>query len=128
MEMIEKHPEKPWDWKWISRNPNITMEFIEKHLEKPWNWGWISENPNITMEMIEKNPEKPWNWAYISKNPNITFEFIENNIDRINFNRISRNKFTFQNNQINKQEAYLLLERECTFHKLQNLYLIKQYM
>jgi hypothetical protein len=80
------------------------------------------------MEMIEKHPEKPWNWDWISRNPNITIEFIENNIDRINFNRLSGNKFTFQNKQINKQEAYLLLEQERTFHKLQNLYLIKQYM
>ena len=107
---------------------NILTYMIEKHPENFRDWDWISKNPNITMEMIEKYPEKPWNWDYISSNPNITLEFIENNIDRINFNQLSENKFPFQNNQINKQEAYLLLEQERTFHKLQNLYLINQYM
>ena len=101
---------------------------IEKHPEKPWDWRSISDNPNLTMEIIEKHPEKPWDWKYISLNPNLTFKFIENNIDRIDFNRLSRNKFTFQNKQINKRESYLLLEQGRTFHKLQNLYLINQYM
>ena len=77
MSLIEKHPEKPWNWNGISRNPNITMEFIEKHPEKPWNWYNISSNPNLTMEFIEKHPEKPWNWNSISYNPNLTMEFIE---------------------------------------------------
>ena len=105
MEFIEKHPEKPWDWVDISRNPNITMEFIEKHPEKDWNWYWISRNPNITMDIIEKHPEKPWNWDGISKN-----------------------KFAFENTRMKKKEGYLLLEKEYTFHKLQNLYVINQYM
>ena len=38
------------------------MEIIEKHPDKPWYWNYISENPNITMEMIEKYPDKPWDW------------------------------------------------------------------
>ena len=29
MYLLEKHPEKPWSWYGISRNPNMTMEFIE---------------------------------------------------------------------------------------------------
>ena len=37
MEIIEKYPDKPWDWVEISRNPNITIEFIEKY-PKTWNW------------------------------------------------------------------------------------------
>ena len=28
----------------ISRNPNITMEIIEKYPDKPWNWPTISMN------------------------------------------------------------------------------------
>ena len=83
---------------------------------------------DILTYLIEKHPEKPWNWYLISRNPNITMEMIENNIDQINFDRLSRNDFTFQNNQINKQESYILLEQERTFHKLQNVYIIKQYM
>ena len=118
--LIQTYPKKPWSWYWISRNPNLMLEIIEKHPEnfRGRDWEWISCNPNITMEMIEKHPEKPWNWEWISMNPNLTMEIIENNIDQINFDRLSRNDFTFQNNQINKQEAYILLEQERTFHKL----------
>ena len=36
--MIEKYPEKSWNWGWMSQNPNVTMEIIEKHSEKPWSW------------------------------------------------------------------------------------------
>ena len=53
---IEKYPNKPWDWDYISKNPNITMEIIEKYPNKPWDWCLISQNPNITMEIIEKYP------------------------------------------------------------------------
>ena len=66
MEFIEKHPDKPWNWYYISLNSNITMEIIEKYPNKPWNWGGISMNPNLTMEIIEKYPNKPWNWEWIS--------------------------------------------------------------
>ena len=52
--LLEKYPNKPWDWDDISRNPNITMEIIEKYPDKPWNWSYISSNQNITMEIIEK--------------------------------------------------------------------------
>ena len=127
--LLEKYPEKPWDhWFYISMNPNLTMEFIEKHPEKPWSWHWISQNPNITMEMIEKHPEKSWDWEDISRNPNITMEMIEKYKDKINFQKLSRNKFTFENTRMNKKEGYMLLEKERSFHKLMNLYIIKNYM
>ena len=40
MEFIDSHPDKPWNWYEISRNPNITMEDIDSHPDKPWNWIW----------------------------------------------------------------------------------------
>ncbi len=51
MELVEKYPEKPWNWDGISYNPNITMEFIEKYLNKPWDWEEISANANITLDL-----------------------------------------------------------------------------
>ena len=86
MEIVEKYPDKPWDWYEFSYNPNITMEIVEKYPDKPWNWYgfhviqislWkllkniqinhgigteFSYNPNITMEIVEKYPDKPWDW------------------------------------------------------------------
>ena len=32
------------------------MEMIKENPDKPWNWNWISCNPNLTMEMIKENP------------------------------------------------------------------------
>jgi hypothetical protein len=93
MEMIQAHPEKPWNWNRISANPNVTMEMIQAHPEKPWDWDFISDNPNLTMEMIQAHPEKPWNWNRISYNPNLTMEIIESYIERINFVYLSENRF-----------------------------------
>jgi hypothetical protein len=27
---------------------------------KPWNWFYISQNPNLLMEIISNNPDKLW--------------------------------------------------------------------
>ena len=83
---------------------------------------------NILTYLLEKYPEKPWDWFWISMNPNLTMEFIEKNIDKINFSCLSQNRLTFENVRIKKKESYLLLEKERSFHKLMNLYVISQYM
>ena len=31
-------------WDYISQHPNITMEMIENNPDKPWNWKGISKN------------------------------------------------------------------------------------
>jgi hypothetical protein len=82
MEVIEKYPDKPWNWQWMSENTNITMEMIDKYSDKPWNWVSISRNPNLTMEFIEKYPDKPWDWYNISVNSNITIEMINKYPDK----------------------------------------------
>jgi hypothetical protein len=92
--MIEKYPNKPWDWFWISYNPNITMKFIENHPDKPWDWEFISYNPKVTMEIIENHPDKPWVWSYISENPNLTMEMIEKHPEKPwDWQNISLNSF-----------------------------------
>ena len=59
-QIIEKYPNKSWNWNAISSNPNITMDIIEKYPDKPWAWNWISENV-FTREkelFIEKRMKK----------------------------------------------------------------------
>ena len=127
--LLEKYPNKPWDWSYITANSNITIDFIEKHMDKPWDWDWISRNPNITMEFIEKHPDKPWNWWAISNNQNIKIDIMENNIEEINFGELSINKFTYQNklNKINK--GILALEHtKNRFPKDVNMYIVKHYL
>ena len=80
------------------------------------------------MYLLEKYPEKPWDWCGISQNPNLTMEIIEKHIDKIDFWRLSENKLTFENTRMKKKEGYMLLEKVRSFHKLQNLYVINQYM
>ena len=64
---IESQSHKPWNWQWISCNPNITIETIEAHLDKPWDWMEVSRNPNLTMKIIEAHPDKPWEWILVSQ-------------------------------------------------------------
>ena len=64
--LIELYPNKPWNWKWLSCNPNTTWEIIQDNLDKDWNWICISMN--ITWEIIQDNPDKPWNWWGMSIN------------------------------------------------------------
>jgi hypothetical protein len=43
---------------------------------------------------------------------------------------LSQNNFTFENNRMNfpGKESYMLLEKERSFHKLMNLFVVTQYM
>jgi hypothetical protein len=77
--LIEKYPDKPWDWRTLSSNPSITPEFIEKYSDKPWDWGinGLSRNPVITLEFIEKHIDKPWNWGiggFLTNNFNFNYK------------------------------------------------------
>ena len=44
------------------------MEMIKANPGMPWEWRWVSINPNLTMEMIKANPDKPWVWSMVSRN------------------------------------------------------------
>jgi len=82
LDVLEKHPLKPWNWNTLSGKSIFTMEDIEKTLVKfPWDFQGISRNPNLTIEMIRKFYKKKWSWTTISQNPGITMDMVENNSD-----------------------------------------------
>ena len=103
-QLIEKYPNKSWDWYLISENPNITMgmvflyfrkyihrynnsNLISKDIKKSnklskWSWCNVSYGPNITMEIIEKYPNNPWDWGRISCSNNLTVDIIEKYHDK----------------------------------------------
>jgi hypothetical protein len=57
-------------------NSNITMDIVERYPNKDWNWYHLSLNQNIIIEIVERYPNHPWDWEGISKNPNIDFFLI----------------------------------------------------
>ena len=44
------------------------FNFIVRNMDKPWNWDWLSANPNVTWEIVEAYPDKPWDWFALSRN------------------------------------------------------------
>lgn len=49
----------------------IRLIDLVNSLDKPWNWEYLSANPNITFEDVYANPDKPWSRSCLSRNPNI---------------------------------------------------------
>ena len=96
-DFIKNNPEKPWNWGWLSKNPNITWDIVQANPKKPWDWGWLSENPNITWDIIQANPEKSWNWGWLSRNPNTTWDIVQANPEKPwNWGRLSANLMSLQ--------------------------------
>ena len=79
---ILDNPDKGWNYKYLSYNPNITWEIVKANPDKDWNYYLLSGNPNITWEIVKANPEKPWNYCYLSANPNITWEIVKANPEK----------------------------------------------
>jgi hypothetical protein len=44
LEDIITHPCIPWDYYWMSRNPNLTAEFIRNNMDKKWDYNALSSN------------------------------------------------------------------------------------
>src|SRR5438270_379338 len=62
-----KNPDKPWNWVWLSYNPNITWEIVCSNPDKSWDLDWLLWNLKITWDIIEKYPHVRWNWNLLSK-------------------------------------------------------------
>ena len=81
--IIERFPNKPWDFDLLVRNPNISITFIENHPEFPWNLSLFQkQNPNLKESFIKKHPEANWDFNDFSFFPFITTLFIESTIDK----------------------------------------------
>ncbi len=101
---VSHHPELPWDWKGLSRNPTILSDhnFVKQNLSKmdkeqliktmPLSflmyhsfhyffsyifWKCISVNPTLTTKFVLDNLQEDWCWSSLSCHPSFTSEFIE---------------------------------------------------
>ena len=63
MDIIEKYPDKPWNWRNTYRLIQILLWSLLRSIQINHGIGiGYRRNPNITMDIIEKHPDKPWNW------------------------------------------------------------------
>ena len=91
---IQENPDKPWDWRAISMNPNITMDIIRENLDRPWDWYWISHNifqkekelfiENAYKEHLAAYRIQQW-WYKITLSPNYVIgrKFINRKYDKL---------------------------------------------
>ena len=92
-DIVQANPDKPWNFNYLSENPNITWDIVQANPNKPWNFDWLSLN--ITWDFVKANPNKPWDFDYLSKNPNITWDIVQANPDKHwNFDYLSAHKMS----------------------------------
>ena len=65
MEYIESNPDKPWNWEYVSLNPNLTLKMLNNHTDKPWDWRNMTYNPCLMIDMIDEYEEEDWDWHHI---------------------------------------------------------------
>ncbi len=51
----------------MKRVNHVTI-LLELYPDKPWDYGWLSDNPNITWEIVQNHPDKEWSYWRLSRN------------------------------------------------------------
>ena len=76
-QLIEKFPNKNWDWISISNNNCINIIFIKKYYKKVnFDWKLLTINKNIYMEDIFENLDLPWDLNELYNSPNFDFKYV----------------------------------------------------
>lgn len=53
-----------------SQHKNITWDDIKRHANLPWEWKYVSKNPNIMIDTIYHSKDNyKWNWREICQRP-----------------------------------------------------------
>jgi len=79
--IILAYPDKEWDMKWLSMNPNISLKFIDDNQKFEWDFQYLSQHPKLTSEFIKKYNNKEWNKYFLANNQNLSIEYIFENIE-----------------------------------------------
>ena len=81
IDIVNKFPDKYWNWNNLSCNSSITFDDVLSNPDKPWNWYFLSSNSNITFDHVLECPHQPWNWEVFSskviKFPQQRIEFLD---------------------------------------------------
>ncbi len=95
--------DKPWNYRSLSENPNITWDIVLDNPNIEWNYQILSKNPNITWDIVKNNPNIEWNYSSMSRNPNITWDIVKNNPDiKWDYEQLLYNKFQLHDYFIKK--------------------------
>ena len=112
IKFIKDNPDKNWDWRAISCNPNITWKIIQDNPNMSWEWYAISAHPNITFDIVQNNPDEPWDWKHLSDNPNINFDIVKNNPDKEwDYYALSSNTMDMARNNFTRKELQQWFKR-----------------
>lgn len=76
-DIVQAHPEKPWNYYGLTMNPNISWEIIQAHPEKPWRYDILGMDSKITWDILLATPNLPWDYQFVSQNPNLTRAIVE---------------------------------------------------
>jgi hypothetical protein len=95
----------------------VNIRHILREPNRKWNWKIISRCPNITMEDVIAHPELPWDWKALSANPNITLEFIMNNFDKIDIAVVCTNNLYFDGVVHARESRKSILTRRASIDK-----------
>jgi len=79
--IILAYPDKDWDFKWLSMNPNISLKFITNNPQFKWSYYYMSSHPRLTVDFIKENENKKWDMRKLSANKYLSIEFILNEIN-----------------------------------------------
>ena len=78
-----------WNWTGISQSSKITFDDVLQNMDKPWDFKLLNANPNLTLEGILKimsnftktQQKKIFDWNFISANQNLDFNDVLQNLD-----------------------------------------------
>lgn len=93
-EIVDVNPTLPWNYDCLSGNVNfpVDVKFIRKNINRFWNWRNLTRHPNITLKDIYDNMDLPWYLKSVFHNPNIDFTLLHKITPNIDWEKLSRNK------------------------------------
>jgi hypothetical protein len=62
---IEENLHQPWDWRAISRHPEMDWAFLDRNINHSWDWEYLASRAPIWL--LLKNPDKDWGIWSLSK-------------------------------------------------------------
>lgn len=59
------------------------FDYIKLHPDRPWDYYYISANPNITWDIVQANPDIDWDYIQLSRNPMTAHPYFTKNLSYV---------------------------------------------